>query len=95
MSFFQGEIVALIVAIVTAVGYLVKISLQIQEYFNKIERAVIGVKEELKDTFALVTQEQFSLRQDNFRLNKKVSYLAKIVAELKPEAFKRSTDFDD
>jgi predicted Holliday junction resolvase-like endonuclease len=95
MNLIQGEIVALIVAIVTAVGYLVKISLQIQEYFNKIERAVIGVKEELKDTFALLTQEQFSLRQENFRLNKRVNYLAKIVAELKPEAFKRSTDFDD
>jgi predicted Holliday junction resolvase-like endonuclease len=95
MTIFQGEIVALIVAIVTAIGYLVKISLQIQEYFNKIERAVIGVKEELKDTFALVSQEQFTLRQENFKLSKRINYLTKIVAEIKPDAFKRATDFDD
>jgi predicted Holliday junction resolvase-like endonuclease len=95
MTIFQGEIVALIVAIVTAVGYLVKISLQIQDYFNKIERAVLGVKEELKDSYALLTQEQFSLRQENFKLNKRVNYLTKIIAEIKPDAFKRSSDFDD
>ena len=94
MNFLQGELVALIVAIVTAVAFLVKISLQLQDYFYKIERALLGVKNDLRETSASVTQEQMALRQEIFAIKKHLSYVTRILAELRPDAFKRDSDFD-
>lgn len=91
----QGEWVALAVAIVTAVTYLIKISLQLNDHFHKIERAILGVKDDLRENYNLLTQEQLSLRQDQFKLRKQVSYITKILAEVRPDAFKRDTDFSD
>lgn len=102
MTFLEGEIVALIIAIVTGVFYLVKISLQIQDYFNKIEKSLVNLKDSLREAYNILRKEQDSLRQEDSVLNKRINslekriiYLNKVVAEIKPEAFKRTSDFDE
>ena len=87
MKIVEIEIVSLIVAIATGLVYLIKISLQLKDYFEKIERVISEIKQDLITNY----NEQNNLL---FQTKKQVDYLHINLSKLFPDTFTRP-DFMD
>lgn len=87
MKIVEIEIVSLIVAVATGLVYLIKISLQVKDYFEKIERVILEIKQDLTANY----DEQIN---SLFQVKKQVNYLHINLSKLFPDTFTRP-DFMD
>lgn len=95
MSFLQGEVVALIVAICMAIYQLIKLTWALKEYYDKIKDAINVLQKELSTNYGLIKQEQEIITARLLSVEKKIVYHTKILRLLKPDAFRRVEDETD
>lgn len=80
MKIVEIEIVSLMIAIVSGIAYLIKISLKLKDYFEEIETAIYQIKTDLANN-----QEKQSTIVS--QLKKQVGYLHTNLARLFPDNF--------
>lgn len=80
-------IISLTIALISGTIYLIKLSLQLKDYFEKIEAAVYQIKTDL-------VHHNEKQDETNFQIKKQVNYLHANLSRLFPDNFTRP-DFMD